>query len=602
MKFGVREICDVVLKAKTTQKIGNKVFYKNEPVLYFDSLKTSNLEGSATTVYAQGGRGNSRLIAWEGERTVTFTMEDALLSPESFSILAGANLLSYNEDSAETIKEHVIEETDLIEFFPGYQKSTRSQFKTGTQYYTWEENEISHQYEYKPVTGTPDESKIDTYYDTMSCKAVYYSTMRFGNHYPNESGDQAIPRWTKDTAGWRWQVNTDNVPTGDARLAIDINDAFTPDHYFRLYPSIFRGFYVASRTGEYQPVSVVKYSRNAYKLTLDTEIDTHKTYYTYNLSTKQFTVVANPQVASIGTYYEVITAYYWRTTDDPPDADPYDRVYYRREYSNQRNTYGSNRINIFIDQKPYLPGILKQDMFLTNYIYITRYKDGDCVTEPYIPWHIDYIEYMDFPQIIENSANNPVYNPDIYHKYRLVLRNQSPLSSNTPGHEYSVGFLEGFCKNIETDPTKPPNYVLDDDCRVLVDYYTERPAGKKINIALDDFAGTYYLEGSTLFRSTNGKDLPAKFIIPNCKIQSNFTFTMAPSGDPSTFTFTIDALPDYTRFNRKQKVLAAIQILDSDNSEELLKRTDTPINNDFMNIATQALREKTWTDFEPRET
>ena len=39
MKFGVREICDVVLKAKATQKVGNKVFYKNEPVIYFDTLK-----------------------------------------------------------------------------------------------------------------------------------------------------------------------------------------------------------------------------------------------------------------------------------------------------------------------------------------------------------------------------------------------------------------------------------------------------------------------------------------------------------------------------------------------------------------------------------
>ena len=93
MKFGVREICDVVLKAKAAQKIGNKVFYKNEPVLYFDSLKTSSMEGAATTVYAQGGRGNARLVAWEGERTVTFTMEDALISPAGFSILTGAGLV-----------------------------------------------------------------------------------------------------------------------------------------------------------------------------------------------------------------------------------------------------------------------------------------------------------------------------------------------------------------------------------------------------------------------------------------------------------------------------------------------------------------------------
>ena len=86
MKFGVREICDVVLKAKATQKVGNKVFYKNEPVIYFDTLKTSSMEGAATTVYAQGGRGNSRLIAWEGEKTVTFTIEDALISVLSLSI------------------------------------------------------------------------------------------------------------------------------------------------------------------------------------------------------------------------------------------------------------------------------------------------------------------------------------------------------------------------------------------------------------------------------------------------------------------------------------------------------------------------------------
>ena len=66
MKFGVREICDVVLKAKATQVVGNKTFYKDEPVIYFDTLKTSSVEGAATTVYAQGGRGNARLVAWEG--------------------------------------------------------------------------------------------------------------------------------------------------------------------------------------------------------------------------------------------------------------------------------------------------------------------------------------------------------------------------------------------------------------------------------------------------------------------------------------------------------------------------------------------------------
>jgi peptide subunit release factor RF-3 len=49
---------------------------------------------------------------------------------------------------------------------------------------------------------------------------------------------------------------------------------------------------------------------------------------------------------------------------------------------------------------------------------------------------------------------------------------------------------------------------------------------------------------------------------------------MASSGDPSTFTFTMDAFPDYTRFDNTKKVLAAIQIIDVAGSMEV-KRTHT---------------------------
>lgn len=93
MKFGVREIANVVFKAKDAVTIGNKQFKKGQPVLYIDSAKTSTIEGAATTVYATGGRGNTRLVAWEGEKTLTFTVEDALLSPMGFAVLSGAGLL-----------------------------------------------------------------------------------------------------------------------------------------------------------------------------------------------------------------------------------------------------------------------------------------------------------------------------------------------------------------------------------------------------------------------------------------------------------------------------------------------------------------------------
>lgn len=92
MKFGVREICDVVFKAKARTKIGNTIFEQGQPVLYIDTAKASTIEGAATSVYAEGGKGNTRLLSWEGEKTLTFTVEDALLSPIGMAVLSGAGL------------------------------------------------------------------------------------------------------------------------------------------------------------------------------------------------------------------------------------------------------------------------------------------------------------------------------------------------------------------------------------------------------------------------------------------------------------------------------------------------------------------------------
>jgi hypothetical protein len=290
MKFGVREICDVVLKAKANQKVGNKIFYKNEPVIYFDTLKTSSMEGAATTVYAQGGRGNSRLMAWEGERTVTFTMEDALISPAGFMILSGAGLIDATD--AEPIMVHTTEQ------------------------------------------------------------------------------------------------------------------------------------------------------------------------------------VANAKMSDAGDV--VITL----------SEEPH---------------FNANE----------------------DFIYVMVMHNGEVDSEPFIPASVNGKE--------------------------IVLQDT---------------FANGTRKNDLADIKNELDAGL--DVVFLVDYYVKRTGGvSEITITPDKFGGYYYLEASTLFRNTDGVDMPAEFIIPNCKIQSNFSFTMASSGDPSTFTFTIDAFPDYTRFNKTKKVLAAIQIVTS---------------------------------------
>ena len=293
MRFGVREIANVVLRAKATQKLGSRTFYKNEPVLYFDTLKTSSLEGAATTVYATGGRGNTRLVSWDGERTLTFTMEDALLSPESFSILSGAGLIDATADA------------------PIYVHTT-SQIQVKDQ-------------------------------DTI-----------------------VLPE-----------------------------------------PACWDGY----------------------------------------------------------------------AKDD--------------EYYNQDAG-----------------------------VYIMAMRDGEVAAEPCIP-------------------------ADIADDHKTITC-------------YShAGRIE-------------PNDV------VLVDYYVKRTGGAQtIEITPDKFGGSYYLEADTLFRrESDGVDMPAEFIIPNCRVQSNFTFSMASTGDPSTFTFTMDAFPDYTRFDPTKKVLCAIQVITdtTENEEDVRER------------------------------
>lgn len=310
MKFGVRECADVVFRSKSTQKIGNKVFYPNEPVIYFDTLKTTSLEGAATTVYAQGGRGNPRLMSWDGERTVTFTMEDALISPVGLAILSGAGLI--DASSNHPVIQHIMEQTDEV---------------------------------------------------------------------------------------------------------------------------------VAGNTGLITSVKVKK------KPHIPTNGKTQESIYIMKLN-------SHGEVSS----EPILGAY-----DGSPAANGYYTITVAEETAVAKDTYYVN-----------------------------------------------------------------------------------PTGSTKDTLKFETG---------ET---------------VLVDYYTAYTSGAyEIDITPDKFGGAFYMEASTLWRDQGTqKDYPAEFIIPNLRVQSNFTFTMASSGDPSSFTFTCDAFPDYTRFDKTKKVLAQIQIIGTDSEEE----------------------------------
>lgn len=98
-RFGVREICDVTFKALSEMTVGNKTFKAGQPVFSIETAQTSNMEQATTTVYAQGGKGYNRLISWEGEKTLTFTVTDALMSPMGMKVLTGAGLIEATKEN-----------------------------------------------------------------------------------------------------------------------------------------------------------------------------------------------------------------------------------------------------------------------------------------------------------------------------------------------------------------------------------------------------------------------------------------------------------------------------------------------------------------------
>lgn len=195
-------------------------------------------------------------------------------------------------------------------------------------------------------------------------------------------------------------------------------------------------------------------------------------------------------------------------------------------------------------------------------IYVMIMKDGEIISEPFLGSKCETAPESIYKDTSENSKLQKVTAAKAAGKLIQIKAIPDTETSITGNQVY--------------DPKDGVNSFKDGSV-VMVDYYTDKGEGaQQIDITPDKFGGNYYLEASTLFRDTNGVDMPAEFIIPNCKIQSNFTFTMASSGDPSSFTFTMDAFPDYTRFNPTKKVLASIQIVGGSSTQTEVFREATP--------------------------
>lgn len=92
-RFGIKEVADVhfynvpTLEGEETLQEYVTALEKASPVISFDTLKVSNIESTAETAEARGGKGNAALISWDYGREITVTLEDALMSLETLSLL-----------------------------------------------------------------------------------------------------------------------------------------------------------------------------------------------------------------------------------------------------------------------------------------------------------------------------------------------------------------------------------------------------------------------------------------------------------------------------------------------------------------------------------
>ena len=85
-QYGIKEVADVTLYAIEFDENDEEIYI---PILYLDTLKVSLIKEESEQTSAQGGIGNSKLITWDYGKEINITLEDALYTPASMSLLWG---------------------------------------------------------------------------------------------------------------------------------------------------------------------------------------------------------------------------------------------------------------------------------------------------------------------------------------------------------------------------------------------------------------------------------------------------------------------------------------------------------------------------------
>ena len=95
--LGIKELYEVVLKAKAPMVFGSRRLEEGEPVLYFENINMSTLSEQSHPIMARGGWLNMPQVIWEDRSEVQFTLSEGVMSIASLGILLSASVTEKKE-------------------------------------------------------------------------------------------------------------------------------------------------------------------------------------------------------------------------------------------------------------------------------------------------------------------------------------------------------------------------------------------------------------------------------------------------------------------------------------------------------------------------
>ena len=97
--FGIKELYEVVLKAKTPMQFGERALEKDEPVLYFDKVNMAMLSEKSSPIMARGGWSNLPRVIWEDRSEVQFSLTEGVMNSTGMGILLSAGVSHTTKDN-----------------------------------------------------------------------------------------------------------------------------------------------------------------------------------------------------------------------------------------------------------------------------------------------------------------------------------------------------------------------------------------------------------------------------------------------------------------------------------------------------------------------